>query len=79
MKMIFALILFVAVSMPSAFAETESPQAACKAEADESGFENKAEYNAYIEECVAQITSEANETEASKDIDVSMEVVKIEE
>lgn len=57
----FIAILFIAGSlfMMVAHAETESPQAVCTAEADDAGFENANERQAYIADCIEQITQES--------------------
>lgn len=50
-------------------AETESPRAICTAEADDAGFENASEKDAYINDCIQQITQEDGEMGEQKSED----------
>ena len=56
------MLLATALIMPSAFADSDSPQAVCAAEADEINFENQAERDAFMEECMQQFKQEMSES-----------------
>ena len=64
-KLFVAGSIFVLCMSSTAFAQegsTESAMDICKAEANEAGFESQVEKDNYIDECIAQINQESNES-----------------
>ena len=73
MKKILSLLMLSAFVLPSAFA-SESPEVACNAEADEVAFENQDERNNFIQDCIAQ-----SSTENQAVVDPQIEIVSTDE
>lgn len=65
-KTILVSLLACSLFMSPAFAEEESPASICAAEANDAGFENASEKEAYIADCIEQVTQDNRENESPR-------------